>query len=60
HLMPGYKSAASEAAPHSLEYAQPTDDDLEPAEAHTLPAPVLPALLSPDYSAEFELIEDHP
>ncbi|GJV30755.1 hypothetical protein Tco_1391155, partial [Tanacetum coccineum] len=39
HLMLGYESAASEAALHSLEYAQPTDDNLEPAEAHTLPAP---------------------
>ncbi|GKC14363.1 hypothetical protein Tco_1011145 [Tanacetum coccineum] len=34
-------------APDSLEYAPPSDDDLEPAEAHALSALVLPALLSP-------------
>ncbi|GKD40447.1 hypothetical protein Tco_1260654 [Tanacetum coccineum] len=38
HLMPMYESDASETAPHSLEYTSPADDDLEPAEAHALPA----------------------
>ncbi|GJV98290.1 hypothetical protein Tco_1553542 [Tanacetum coccineum] len=38
HLMPGYESDASEAAPHSSEYDSPADDDLEPTEAHALPA----------------------
>ncbi|GKC21243.1 hypothetical protein Tco_1023393, partial [Tanacetum coccineum] len=59
-LMPGYDSDASEAAPHSLEYASPADDDLEPAEAQALPTRVLPASLSPDYSVDSELIEDDP
>ncbi|GJX91118.1 hypothetical protein Tco_0344444 [Tanacetum coccineum] len=45
----GYESNASEAAlqslehaPHSLEYALPANDDLEPAEAQALPTPVSP------------------
>ncbi|GKE57475.1 hypothetical protein Tco_1496660, partial [Tanacetum coccineum] len=58
--MPGYESDASEAASHSLEYAPPADDDMEPTEAHALPAPVLPAPLSHDYSADSEPIEDDP
>ncbi|GKG57443.1 hypothetical protein Tco_0584869, partial [Tanacetum coccineum] len=45
---------------HSLEYASPTNDDLEPAEAQALPTPVLPAPLSPDYSVDSEPIEDDP
>ncbi|GJR71699.1 putative reverse transcriptase domain-containing protein [Tanacetum coccineum] len=63
----GYESGASEAAPQSpdhaplsLEYAPPTDDDMEPTEAQALPAHVLPAPLSPDYSADSEPIEDDP
>ncbi|GJY66766.1 hypothetical protein Tco_0469004 [Tanacetum coccineum] len=67
----GYESDAYEAAPQSpehaplspayaLEYVAPADDDLEPAEAHASPALVSPAPLSPDYSADSELIEDDP
>ncbi|GJR38701.1 hypothetical protein Tco_1214385 [Tanacetum coccineum] len=37
-----------------------SDDDLEPAEAQALPAPVSPAPLSPDYSEDSEPIEDDP
>ncbi|GKB45920.1 hypothetical protein Tco_0896673 [Tanacetum coccineum] len=66
-----YESDASEAAPQSLEhapllptyapeYAAPADDDLEPAEAQALPAPVSPALLSLKYSADSDPIEDDP
>nr|GEU66050.1 reverse transcriptase domain-containing protein [Tanacetum cinerariifolium] len=72
-LVPEYESEPSEA-PHSLEhappspayaldsleYAPPSDDDLEPAKAHALPAPVLLAPLSPDYSTDSEPIEDIP
>nr|GEW76335.1 retrovirus-related Pol polyprotein from transposon TNT 1-94 [Tanacetum cinerariifolium] len=58
HLMTVYESYASEAALHSLKYASPADDDLEPAEAQALPAPVLPSPLSLDYSVDFEPIED--
>ncbi|GJY85083.1 hypothetical protein Tco_0499109 [Tanacetum coccineum] len=48
--MPGYESDAFEAASHSLEYAPPADDDMEPTEAP----------LSHDYSADSEPIEDGP
>ncbi|GKG51533.1 hypothetical protein Tco_0541917 [Tanacetum coccineum] len=56
--MPGYESDASEVAPHSSEYAPSTDDNLEPAKAQALLAPVLPAPLSPDYSADSNPIEN--
>ncbi|GKD38608.1 hypothetical protein Tco_1258815 [Tanacetum coccineum] len=72
-LVPEYESDPSEAshspehappsptcAPNSLEYAPPSNDDLEPTEVHALPAFVLPASLSPNYSADSEPIEDDP
>nr|GEV93377.1 hypothetical protein [Tanacetum cinerariifolium] len=61
----GYECDASEAAsrspkyaPLSQEHALPTDDDLE--QANALLAPVLPALLSPDYSEEYKPIKNDP
>ncbi|GJU32831.1 retrovirus-related pol polyprotein from transposon TNT 1-94 [Tanacetum coccineum] len=74
HLMPKYESEAFEAAPESpkhappspsytidsLEYASPSDDNLELAKAQALPAPVSPTPLSPDYSVDSEPIEDDP
>ncbi|GJZ38236.1 hypothetical protein Tco_0584427, partial [Tanacetum coccineum] len=64
----GYESDAYEAAlqspehapAYALEYVTPADDDLEPTEAHASPTLVSPAPLSPDYSADSELIEDNP
>ncbi|GJR03388.1 hypothetical protein Tco_0526372 [Tanacetum coccineum] len=37
-------------------YAPSADDNLEPAKAQALLEPVLPALLSPDYSADSDPI----
>ncbi|GKD14660.1 hypothetical protein Tco_1199067 [Tanacetum coccineum] len=45
-------------APVYLEYLAPSDDDLEPAEAQPLPASVSPTVLSPDYLADFEPVEE--
>ncbi|GKE67938.1 hypothetical protein Tco_1522099 [Tanacetum coccineum] len=72
-LVPEYESDLSEAshspehappspacAPNSPEYAPPSNEDLELAEAHALPALVLLALLSPNYSTDSEPIEDDP
>nr|GFB76164.1 hypothetical protein [Tanacetum cinerariifolium] len=72
-LVPKYESEPSEAPyspehappslaydPDSLKYVLPLDDNLEPAEAHALLAPVLPTLLSPDYSADYKPIKDDP
>ncbi|GJZ64237.1 hypothetical protein Tco_0620658 [Tanacetum coccineum] len=73
HLMLGCESESSEAplsleqapmslayAPDSLEHAPPFDDDLELAEDQALHAPVLPAPLSPNFSADSEPIKDDP
>ncbi|GKB87887.1 hypothetical protein Tco_0960159 [Tanacetum coccineum] len=47
-------------APVYLKYLAPSDDELEPAEAQTLPASVSPTALSPDYSMESESVEEDP
>ncbi|GKA82180.1 putative reverse transcriptase domain-containing protein [Tanacetum coccineum] len=46
-------------APVYSEYLAPSDDDLEPAEAQPLPASVSPIVLSPDYLADFEPVEEN-
>nr|GEX96736.1 putative reverse transcriptase domain-containing protein [Tanacetum cinerariifolium] len=69
--MPEYESKPSEAlhflehappspayAPDSLKYASLSNDDIEPDEAHALPALALP--LSPNYSVDSEPIKDNP
>ncbi|GKG00706.1 hypothetical protein Tco_0302396 [Tanacetum coccineum] len=43
-----------------LKYLAPCDDDLEPAEAQTLPAFVSPTALSSDYSTDSEPVEEDP
>ncbi|GKF30064.1 hypothetical protein Tco_0096406 [Tanacetum coccineum] len=69
--MPGSDSKGFEDALESPEhtplslayapkYASLADDNLEPAEAHALPAPVSPAPLSPYYSTDSEPIKDDP
>ncbi|GJX76203.1 hypothetical protein Tco_0323014, partial [Tanacetum coccineum] len=45
-------------APVYSKYLAPSDDDLEPAEAQPLPASVSPIVLSPDYLADFEPVEE--
>nr|GEY99212.1 hypothetical protein [Tanacetum cinerariifolium] len=45
---------------HAPKYAPPADDDLELVEVQELLAPISPAYLSSDYSADSELIEDDP
>nr|GEW96680.1 hypothetical protein [Tanacetum cinerariifolium] len=45
---------------HTPKYSPPADDDLELVEVQELPAPISPAYLSSDYSADSELIEDDP
>ncbi|GJU59746.1 hypothetical protein Tco_1237512 [Tanacetum coccineum] len=46
--------------PTYLEYLAPSDDDLEPAKAQPLLASVSPTILSPDYSTDFEPMEEDP
>ncbi|GJU00206.1 hypothetical protein Tco_1110544 [Tanacetum coccineum] len=41
-------------------YLAPSDDDLEPAEAQSLPVFVSPTALSPDYSTDSDPVEDDP
>ncbi|GKA58524.1 putative reverse transcriptase domain-containing protein, partial [Tanacetum coccineum] len=42
------------------EYLAPSDDDLEPAKAQSLPVSVSPTALSLDYSADSEPVEEDP
>nr|GEV80010.1 hypothetical protein [Tanacetum cinerariifolium] len=60
HATVTYTSHAPLSPDHTPEHAPLANDDLEPAKAQALPAPVLPTPLLPDYLAESEPIEDDP